>query len=67
MTVTSVVGFVQLAMFLAQGTMFVAKAYLLSLFGDAGVDGLHLVLTFNPFWFNHLGGLVSNSVLFLIF
>ena len=37
--------------------MLVAEAYLLGLFGDAGVDRLHPAFTLSPFWFNHAGGL----------
>ena len=37
--------------------MLVAKAYLFRLFGDAGIDRLHLALSFSPFWFNCAGRL----------
>ena len=37
--------------------MLVAKAYLFRLFGDAGVDRLHLALSFSPFRFNRIGRL----------
>ena len=37
--------------------MLIAKAYLFRRFGDAGVDRLHLALSFSPLWFNHTGRL----------
>ena len=37
--------------------MFIAKAYLLRLFGDAGIDRLHLALSFSSFRFNRIGRL----------
>ena len=37
--------------------MLIAKAYLLRLFGNAGVDRLHLALSFSPFRFNRAGRL----------
>ena len=37
--------------------MLVAKAYLFRLFGDAGVDRLHLAVSFSHFRFNRVGRL----------
>ena len=37
--------------------MLFAKAYLFRLFGDAGVDRLHLALSFSPFRLNCVGRL----------
>ena len=37
--------------------MLVAKAYLFRLFGDAGIDRLHLALSFSPFMFSRSGRL----------
>jgi hypothetical protein len=56
-TVTSIMQFAWPTMFFAWGTVLIAKSYLFRLFGDAGVNRLHLLLTFSPFWFNHAGRL----------
>jgi hypothetical protein len=49
MTVMSVMLFVWPAMFLAQGALFITKAYLFGLFWDAGVHRLHLSFTLSTF------------------
>ena len=55
--VTRVVTLEQAPMFLAQDTVLISPAHLLVLLGDSGVNGLHLVLPFSPFWLVRMGSL----------
>ena len=54
-TVMSGVQFVWPSMFFAQGAVFITKAHLFRLFGDVGVDRLHLALSFSPFGLDCMG------------